>query len=244
MFVVIFIPLVGTIQLPAALTEIEVIVNIANNNINFIEFDFIGRIKATGQIFDLTLGDVAKKENVFDEHREYKPTVAVVGAGMLIKGFDKAIEGKEIKKEYEFDVAVEDAFGQRNPKLVQLTNLNKFKEFRPIVGMQVNVDGVLATVRSVSGGRVTLDFNHPLAGRELHYWVKITRKIADLKEKISALAKIMSLDASNVSVEEKKVTIKGKEIDKLDKHATEHLGEQIRKLIPEIKDREIVFEKA
>jgi len=213
-------------------------------NGDFIEFDFIGRIKATGQIFDLTLGDVAKKENVFDEHREYKPTVAVVGAGMLIKGFDKAIEGKEIKKEYEFDVAVEDAFGQRNPKLVQLTNLNKFKEFRPIVGMQVNVDGVLATVRSVSGGRVTLDFNHPLAGRELHYWVKITRKIADLKEKISALAKIMSLDASNVSVEEKKVTIKGKEIDKLDKHATEHLGEQIRKLIPEIKDREIVFEKA
>ncbi len=109
---------------------------------DFIEFDFIGRIKATNQIFDLTLVDVAKKENVFDEHREYKPMMAVLGSGMLIKGFDKALEGKEIGTEFEFDVLPEEAFGQRNPQMVQLVNANKFKEFRPVPGLQFNFDGV------------------------------------------------------------------------------------------------------
>src|SRR3989344_7080548 len=209
---------------------------------DFIEFVFIGRVKATNQIFDLTLVDVAKKEGVFDEQREYKPMAAVLGSGMLIKGFDKALEGKEIGEEFEFDVPPEEAFGQRNPQMVQLVNANKFKEFRPIPGLQVNVDGVLATVRSVSGGRVTIDFNHPLAGKVLHYWAKVLRKITDLKEKILAVGKILALDFSDVLVAENKITIKGKEFGKIDKEVAGHFKEQIAKYVPEAKEKEFVFE--
>ncbi len=209
---------------------------------DFIEFDFIGRIKTSNQIFDLTLADVAKKEGIFDEHREYKPMIAVLGAGMLIKGFDKALEGKEIGKELEFDVQPEEAFGQRNPQMVQLVNLNKFKEFRPVPGIQVNIDGVLATVRAVSGGRVTVDFNHPLAGKALHYWAKILRKITDAKEKLKAAAEFIGLPAGDINVEGKKATIKGAGLGEMTKEVAGQLRERIKKLIPELAEFEFAFE--
>ena len=212
---------------------------------DFIEFNFVGRIKITNQIFDLTVADVAKKEGVFDEKREYKPATAILGEEMLIKGLDKQLEGKEIGKEYSFEVEPELAFGQRNPQMVQITNLAKFAKSRlnPMPGMQVNVDGLLATVKSVSGGRVILDFNHPLAGKALSYWIKVNKIITDLKEKLKIVTDIFGVEAETV-IDDKKVTIKGAELGKLPKEVSEPLREKIKKFLPELKDFEIVLESA
>ena len=109
--------------------------------------------------------------------------------------------------------------------------------------MQVNVDGMMATVRSVSGGRVTLDFNHPLAGKALSYWVKINRKITDTNEKIKIVLGLSKIEAKEVKEGEKEITITGENFDKLDKNASKVLAEHIKKMIPEIK-KEIVFAKA
>ncbi|MBI2041214.1 MAG: peptidylprolyl isomerase [DPANN group archaeon] len=211
---------------------------------DMLEFDFVGRIKTSGQIFDLSSEEAAKKEGIYQQGQKYGPAVAVIGKGMLIKGLEKNLEGKEIGKEYDFEVSAEEAFGQRNPQLVQLTNLSKFKEFRPVPGMQVNVDGIIATVRSVSGGRVTLDFNHPLAGKALVYHVKILRKISDLSGKIKIICeKFLGLKAE-VKAVGKKVTVKAKTADgkELEKGAEARLAGEIKKLL-ELKDTEVVFEK-
>ncbi len=210
---------------------------------DFVEFDFVGRIKGNGQIFDLSSEEIAKKEGVYREGQKYGPAFAIIGKDMLIKGLDKNLEGKEIGKEYDFEIPVEDAFGQRNPQLVQLTNLSKFKEFRPVTGMQVNVDGLLATVRSVSGGRVTLDFNHPLAGKALSYHVRVLRKISDIAEKIKIICEKFAGLTIEVQAEGNKITVKAKtpEGKALEKEMQAGLVAELKKVIEDAKDKEIVF---
>ncbi|MBI4095991.1 MAG: peptidylprolyl isomerase [DPANN group archaeon] len=215
------------------------------SNGDLIEFDFVGRVKTSGQIFDLSSEETAKKEGIYQEGQKYGPAAAVIGKGMLVKGLEKNLEDKEIGKEYDFEIPAEEAFGQRNPSLVQLTNISKFKEFRPIAGMQVNVDGILATVRAVSGGRVTLDFNHPMAGKALLYHVKVLRKISGLAEKVKLICeKFLGLTA-DVKAEGNKLTIKAKTSDgkELDKAVEARLAEELKKLVEELKDKEIIFAK-
>ena len=50
-----------------------------------------------------------------------------------------------------------------------------------------------ATVRSVSSGRVTLDFNHPLSGKTLHYVIHVMSTVEDPKEQIEALLRLHNI---------------------------------------------------
>lgn len=210
---------------------------------DFVELDFIARIKGNNKIFDLTKKDVAKKEGIFQENRKYKPLIVCLGSGHLLKGLDKALEGKEVGKTYEVEVLPEEGFGKRNPKLIQISTLKQFKDkgISPVPGMQLAIDGALATIRSVSGGRVIIDFNHPLAGRTLLYTVSINRKITDTDEKISAIISLLTeLEPKDYSINlsnNKQITI----ILKKDtpKSLLDIIKRQISNLIPETKDKEI-----
>jgi FKBP-type peptidyl-prolyl cis-trans isomerase 2 len=206
---------------------------VAIKNGDFVELDFVGRIKSTGQIFDLTVEDVAKKEGIADD-RSFEPMIACVGSGHLIQGFDEQITGKEIGSELEFDLPAEKGFGRKNPKLIQLTSLAMFKKrnIHPVPGIQLNIDGTLATVRSVSGGRVILDFNHPLAGKELHYWVKIRKIITDTKKKAESLVSILNIPA-DVSITGNNVSLKLKE--DTPKEMQDVISEQFKNNLPELK---------
>jgi len=53
--------------------------------------------------------------------------------------------------------------------------------------MMVQLDNFIAKILSVSGGRVSIDFNNPLAGKEIKYDFKILRKIEDDREKINSI---------------------------------------------------------
>ena len=192
---------------------------------DFIELDFVGRIKSTGQIFDLTVEAIAKKEGIAAQGK-FEPMVACIGSGQLIAGFDVAVSGKEVGAEFEFDLKPEDAFGRKNPKLIQLTSFSvlKKKDINPIPGMQLDVDGAMATVRSVSGGRVILDFNHPLSGKELHYWAKVRKIITDKQTQVESITKLLGIPCE-VSIKEKTATLK--------------LDQQVPKQITDVISKEI-----
>jgi len=192
---------------------------------DFVELEFTGKVSATDQVFDST--------------KERGPVSVCIGAGMIFKKIDTALEGKDIGDEFELELKPEDAFGLRKSDLVQLTSINNFRKqnLNPMPGMQVNIDGMVATIRSVSGGRVAIDFNHPLAGKALKFKIKILKKIDSMTEKISALLADWKGDV--------KETEKGYEIFlniKLPEKIAELKVKQIKELIPEIKDKEIKFE--
>lgn len=159
---------------------------------DFIEITFVGRIKETGDIFDLNDVDVAKKNDLFDPKHKYEPAIVCIGHGDVVPGLDSALEGKEVGKEFKAVVSAENGFGKRDPKEVKLLSLSSFKEqdIKPYPGMPVSLNGKEGTIRNISGGRILVDFNHPLAGRNLEYTIKINKIVEDDNEKVKGFLKV------------------------------------------------------
>ena len=75
----------------------------------------------------------------------------------------------------------------------------------PRPGMTLALDNALVRIASVSGGRILVDFNNPLSGKEIVYEFTIKRKIDDLKEKINFLMDYFFKKRIEFTIEEKKV---------------------------------------
>ncbi len=179
---------------------------------DFVLMDFVGRIKLTGEIFDLTLEDVARKEGVHNEKQKYEPAFVIIGAKMIVPGVEKQLKEMKVGDEREFEVPVDEGFGKRDPKLIKILNINQFykNKINPVPGTFVQIEGKTAKVQSVSGGRVRTDFNSPMAGKDLIYKVKVKRKITDTKEKIERMLGQYGIGFESVSVKEGTATIKTK----------------------------------
>jgi len=171
---------------------------------DFVELDFTGKVKETGQIFDTTIKEDAKKIGAENVH----PLKICVGEGMLVKGFDEVLEGKEAGKKYSVEIEPKKAFGSRDPKLIKIVPVSVFheKEVNPYPGLVLNIDGILARIFSVSGGRVTTDFNLPLAGKTIIYEFEVKKIIEEKKEKLEALADFF-FGKAEVNVEGAKATV-------------------------------------
>lgn len=171
---------------------------------DFIEIEFSA--KTNNEVFDTTIPAEAEKIGL----KNLQPVIISVGAGMVIKGLDSDLEGKEIGKKYSSSFNPEQAFGKRDSKLVRMIPEKLFlaQKIRPQKGMQLSLDGMLVRVLSVSGGRVLVDFNNPLAGKEVTYDYTIKRIVEDLKEKINALQEFFFRKKFEFDIADKKVLFK------------------------------------
>lgn len=125
--------------------------------------------------FALRLSDEQVVDSTFDK----EPATFVVGDGNLPEGFEELLVGLEKGAEQTFEVPPEKAFGQRNDNNVQEMKRTDFAVDMPLSpGLMVNfadaqgseLPGVIAEIQ---GDWVTVDFNHPLAGKTLFFDVKI-----------------------------------------------------------------------
>ena len=201
---------------------------------DFIEIDFIGKIKESNTIFDLTEESEAKKHDLYNPKQIYKPIVLCIGENEIIKGLDEELIDKEPKKSYSIELSPEKAFGKKNPKLIKLIPASAFKKqnITPFPGLQLNMDGIVGTIRAVSGGRIIVDFNHPLAGKNLIYEIKINKIITDDKEKVKSILKFDKFELKN-----NELTIKQQPPEKIQ----EAIKKQIKKHVKNIK--QITFSK-
>lgn len=174
---------------------------------DFIEIEFTARIKDTGEIFDSNIKEDLKKSNL--ENVEAKPFVLCLGEGMFLPGVEDLLVGKDEKETYEFELSPEKAFGNRDSKLIQIIPMKAFKQqgLNPVQGFMFNFDGRVAKVISVSGGRVIVDFNNPVAGKYVTYKIKVLRVIYDLNEKIKAYLNFLMRRDFDFEVKNKKVIL-------------------------------------
>ena len=156
---------------------------------DFIRIDYVGRIKESGLIFDLTNEEIAKKENIYNPQVKYGPLPVIIGSKFLIKGLEDTLKEMKVGEKRNLLLKPDQAFGQRSEKLVKLVPESEFtkQNMVPYQGMLVNIKNLQGRVMSVSGGRVKIDFNHPLAGKELEYDLEIKEQITDKKEKAKAV---------------------------------------------------------
>ncbi|MEA3515457.1 MAG: peptidylprolyl isomerase [Nanoarchaeota archaeon] len=158
---------------------------------DFVEIEYTGKLKDDEFVFDTTDEALAKEAGIDSPNEEYGPIIICIGENQVLEGIDKNLLGKE-PGEYKFDLAPEEAFGKKDGKLIRLIPTRKFtkENIRPMPGMQVEVDGARGIVRTVTGGRTLVDFNHPLSGKELEYDVKVNRIVTDKQEQAEAYLKI------------------------------------------------------
>lgn len=128
------------------------------------------RVHYTGSLTDGT---------VFDSSREREPLSFQVGAGQVIAGFNDAVEGMEVGDKVDVTIESKDAYGDYREDFVINVNPSDIPdEIDPEVGMDLQLhqqDGgaIPVKITAVSDDAVTLDANHPLAGKDLKFEIEL-----------------------------------------------------------------------
>lgn len=116
---------------------------------------------------------------VFDESIKDKPYEIIAGTGQMIPQIDEAVIGMKINEEKKIKIKAKDAFGERDENLVQSFPRDIFAgNAVPTVGgivafQDANGNPVSAPVSEVTEDSIIVDLNHPLAGKDLNYKIKI-----------------------------------------------------------------------
>jgi len=116
--------------------------------------------------------------NVIDTSAGAEPLAYIQGHGNLVAGLEKALEGKQDGSNLAVSVTPEEGYGKYDSKLIQRVPKRTLQSAGAIKkGMQFQGrtdDGMrLFTVTAVIGDMVTLDGNHPLADKTLHFDVQV-----------------------------------------------------------------------
>jgi len=180
---------------------------------DFVLLEMEGR-DSSGQTFDSTKGETAKSL-----HGKEGPMFIIYGYAVMVKGINDALG--RMKEGESLSIALEpkDAFGDKAPEKIKVYPVLEFikagyKSLAPGMVMVINVPTgkLTGTIKSISNGRVTVDFNHPLAGKKVFYDLKVAKVIRDMGEKVSKLCEMLSIVASSIVNEnEKKIIVIVKE---------------------------------
>jgi FKBP-type peptidyl-prolyl cis-trans isomerase 2 len=207
---------------------------------DFVEVEYTGKLKEDSSVFDTTDVKIAKESDIFSENMAYGPVIVCVGQGHILKGLERHFVGKDAGK-FSVALAPEEAFGRKDAGLIQLIPQKKFTEnkIQPVPGLQINIDGSLGIVRRVGGGRILVDFNHPLSSKEVVYDVDIKRVVTDKKEQLSGLLAILMKQKPvdiRIANDEAEITLK----IALPENVAEHMSKEFCSLV---KLKKISFKK-
>ena len=116
---------------------------------------------------------------VFDTSRQREPIKFEVGRGQVVPGFDEAVVGMDVSESKTVTIPAEKAYGPHKEEMVVEVDRSQFpEELSPEVGQRLEVqtsDGnpLTVMVSAMEGSKVTLDANHPLAGKELTFEIEL-----------------------------------------------------------------------
>lgn len=204
---------------------------------DFVELDYTGKLKDSGDVFDTTDAETAKKAEIFNSKAAYQPVIICIGEHHILKGIDEFLEGKDVGK-FTLELPADKAFGKKMADLVKMIPTSKFAEqnIKPVPGLRLNIDNVVGIVKTVSGGRTVVDFNHPLAGRDVVYELNVKRVVADKKEQVDALLRVLLGVHAPVVVNDKKAVIS------FPAEIPEGLSKPLSEKIKELTGLEVSFE--
>jgi peptidylprolyl isomerase len=176
---------------------------------SFVLIDYIIRAKDTGELIDTTLEDAAKKENKWGADKIYEPLLVIVGENRVIQGLEEHIEtSAEVGKEFEIEIPPEKAYGMRDSSKVKIVNVRELLKNNvvPEVGKTVELGGQVGVVKAITGGRVLIDFNHPLAGKTITCRYRVVKILEDDVEKVRHLLhrryKRIPLERFNITIDQ------------------------------------------
>lgn len=116
---------------------------------------------------------------IFDSSIEKEPLQFTIGEGYVLEGFEQAVVGMTSGENKVIQIVADKAYGPYREDLVMTVGRDQFpNDTLPEIGHQIRIgqnknDYVIATIVDVNDEQVTMDANHPLAGRDLTFEVQL-----------------------------------------------------------------------
>lgn len=175
-------------------------------NGDFVKVNF--DIYANGKLVQTT--DEKKGTKAGLKVEKYGEETIILGKAFVLKALDDAILKKDSDK---LELKADEAYGKRNKELIKTFKKTVFDEqkLRAVPGVTYDFNGMYGTVRSVVEGRVLVDFNNPLAGKDIVLEYKVVEKVDKIDDKINLVMKSvlrMPEEMFKVEIKEKEVKIK------------------------------------
>jgi len=130
-----------------------------------VSFHYTAKDRETGEIYDSSF-------------QRGEPIKVLIGANQIIPGLERRLLGLAKGQEAVVEVPAEEAYGERNPELIQVLPREFFEGIELQKGLHLQMrtpEGhtVYLVVVDFDENSVTVDMNHPLAGRDLVFEIKI-----------------------------------------------------------------------
>ena len=160
---------------------------------SLILVDYTSKVKDTGEVFETTIEEEAKKHSLHEPNVKYQPKLISVGAdpSWIIKGVDEALEKTSVGDKKTVELTPEKGFGERDTGKVRMIPLRKLGEDaeKVSIGDMVEVDNKKGVVRFIGSGRVQIDYNHRFAGKTVLYDINVLKELKTDDEKTSGILK-------------------------------------------------------
>ena len=133
----------------------------------------------------------AGTDAVVDTNKGGQPLEFIMGKGQIIPGLENALVGMNEGESGDIMVKAADAYGDVNPEAMQTLPKEQFEGVDLVEGMTLYGQGedgqtVQVTVKSFDDKEVNVDFNHPLAGKDLMFSVTVLSERAATEDEISS----------------------------------------------------------
>jgi len=127
---------------------------------------------------------------ILDSNKEDAPLEFVLGTGMIIPGLEAGLVGLNEGDEKQIEVPAADAYGELNPEAIQMLPREQFEGIDLEKGMMLYGQGedgqtTQVVVKDFNDTDVTIDFNHPLAGKDLVFDVIVTSERAATPDEVA-----------------------------------------------------------
>ena len=151
--------------------------------------DYTAKVKDTGEVFETTSEEEAKKHSLHEHDIKYQPKLVSVGESWIIKGVDEALEKTSVGDKKTIEVPPAKGFGERDVGKVRKIPLRKLGEDaeKVSIGDRIDVDGKNGIVRFIGAGRVQIDYNHRFAGKTILYDINVLKELKSDEDKITGV---------------------------------------------------------
>jgi len=191
-----------------------------------LEYDLWTEIGGKTELLDTTHEELAQKEDAKTEGRTWGPRPHEIGGEYFPPGVENSLVGVAVGEEIAREFAPADAFGERDPNLIELFSMHEIQRLPEMrredahldIGTTVTIEGRRGRVVSLTAARVRVDFNPPFAGRKVRGTFKVLERITDPTEQALAVIELQYGRSSefHVEVHEKSVTLKVPDRTKFD----------------------------
>ena len=171
---------------------------------SLILVDYTSKVKDTGEVFETTIEEEAKKHTLHEPNVKYQPKLVSIGESWVVKGLDEALAKTSVGDKKTIEISPDKGFGERDTGKVRMIPLRKLGEDaeKVSIGDTVEVDNKKGVVRFIGSGRVQIDYNHRFAGKIILYDINVLKELKTDDEKTSGILKIY------LPVEDDKISFK------------------------------------